>query len=346
MLACAARAPRASPFPRGTSVRFASGRLLEPELRSDSGVIYKLDESSVGPPVYESSADGQKYYVRVIAHKEDFENHLRLQSMVSLSPYVRIATDTIQEHQALVYPSRGLLSLRRPKTELPFSARRRILRDALRGLADLHDSGIVHDKLGPWAIFYEDTENPNNNGKIGISANSVILSPESWVTGPGPASNEPHRSPEAWCKARRNQASDVFSFGTLIIYAMATNSAKKLPFDVDPKKSLLFKDRWYRALLRQISMCADNEAFKGFLQHIGSEHPFQKHLVRLKREFDEDHSYRRAPIATSNFLALQPDAADLVAQMMNMDPARRITAREALGHGYFLTNEEDTSPPE
>jgi serine/threonine protein kinase len=65
--------------------------------------------------------------------------------MVSLSPYVRIATDTIQELQALVYPSPGLWSLERPKTPFPFSARRRILRDALHGLADLHDNGIVHD---------------------------------------------------------------------------------------------------------------------------------------------------------------------------------------------------------
>jgi serine/threonine protein kinase len=127
---------------------------------------------------------------------------------------------------------------------------------------------------------------------------------------------------------------------------MAANTAKRLPFGGDPTKRLLFKDRWHRALLRQISMCADNEGFKGFLEHIGPDQPFQKHLVQLYRAFDEDHSDQRAPIATDNSLTLQPDAADLVAKMMNLDPARRITAREALGHGYFLSNEEDTSPPE
>jgi serine/threonine protein kinase len=128
---------------------------------------------------------------------------------------------------------------------------------------------------------------------------------------------------------------------------MAANPTKRLPFDLAPtKKKLLFKDRWRRALLRQISMCADNEAFKGFLEHIGSDHPFKTHLVQMNGAFDEAHSYQRAPIATGNSLTLQPDAADLVAKMMNLDPARRITAREALGHGFFLTNEEDISPLE
>jgi hypothetical protein len=50
-----------------------------------------------------------------------------------------------------------------------------------------------------------------------MSLGSVALAPdEKWVTGPGPNFNEPHRSPEAWCGARRNQASDVFAFGTLV----------------------------------------------------------------------------------------------------------------------------------
>ncbi|CEN61878.1 hypothetical protein ASPCAL08526 [Aspergillus calidoustus] len=339
MLACAARVPRASPLGRGISVRYASGWRLEPELRSESGgVIYKLDESSVDEygvqsPVYESSADGKKYHVQVIAHKEDFENYLSLQTRVALSPYVRVATDTIPEHQAFVYPSPGPLNLGRTKG-LFYSARRRVLRDALRGLADLHDRGIVHDNLVPRAILYEDTESPNKKGKIEMSLGSVALAPdEKWVTGPGPNFNEPHRSPEAWCGARRNQASDVFAFGTLIIYAMAVNAARKLPFDVDPSGKLLFEDRWRRTILRQIAMCADKKAFEGFRAHIGSKSPFQKQLSRMKGAFEVE--YQRAPITAGDRLALQPDAADLVAQMMNLDPARRITARKALQHEYF-----------
>ncbi|KAJ0419349.1 hypothetical protein BJY00DRAFT_314180 [Aspergillus carlsbadensis] len=377
MLACAARVPRVSPLNRGISARFASTWLLGPELRSDSGVTYKLDESSVDRhgtdlPVYESSADGRQYSVQVIPRKEDFENYLWLQSRVSWSPFVRTATDTIREHQALVYPGTVPMNLGTKKPRLPFVGKRRVLRGALLGLEHLHARGIVHDSkltfhlpistaappvnLVPQAIVYEETEDQKHNGKIMISLDSIALLPGEWLTGPGTDFSEPHRSPEAWCAARRNQASDIFSFGTLIIYAMAADTARKLPFHVDPGRRSSYKSRWRRTMSRQVAMCGGKESFCGFLEHIGRDSPFRRHLFPMMNASSAEYS--RFPITSGDRLALPPDVADLVAKMTDLDPARRITAREALNHKYFMyqapdsdlsgatTDETTTLPPE
>lgn len=57
---------------------------------------------------------------------------------------LRIACDTIPEQSTLVYRyfSDHLLSL--AQTDLPIQVTKRILKDALRGLAVLHDHDIVH----------------------------------------------------------------------------------------------------------------------------------------------------------------------------------------------------------
>lgn len=60
------------------------------------------------------------------------------------SPYLRLMRDTIPEKSTIIYDyaTDHLLSL--AQQEIPLPARKRILRDALRGLAVLHSKNIVH----------------------------------------------------------------------------------------------------------------------------------------------------------------------------------------------------------
>lgn len=60
------------------------------------------------------------------------------------SPYLRLMCDAIPKQSIIIYDyaTDHLLSL--AQKEIPLSARKRILRDTLRGLAELHDRNIVH----------------------------------------------------------------------------------------------------------------------------------------------------------------------------------------------------------
>jgi hypothetical protein len=60
------------------------------------------------------------------------------------SPYLQLMRDTIPKQSILIYryATDHLLSL--AQKEIPLSVRKRILRDALRGPAVLHDKHIVH----------------------------------------------------------------------------------------------------------------------------------------------------------------------------------------------------------
>lgn len=59
-------------------------------------------------------------------------------------PHLRVSCDTISEQSTFVYKylSDDLLSL--TQKDLPLTLVKRILKDALRGLAALHDRDIVH----------------------------------------------------------------------------------------------------------------------------------------------------------------------------------------------------------
>jgi cyclin-dependent kinase 7 len=50
------------------------------------------------------------------------------------------------------------------------------------------------------------------------------------------------------------------------------------------------------------------------------------------------------PPLTSIFNAASEDALDLLGKMLTFDPAKRITAREALGHSYFMNLPRPTTP--
>ena len=78
-------------------------------------------------------------------HQCNLEDLLDIYRRVGDSPYIRLLHDTVPGNSMFVYRyfTGHLLSLARKK--LPIALVKRILKDALRGLAALHDQNIVHN---------------------------------------------------------------------------------------------------------------------------------------------------------------------------------------------------------
>jgi serine/threonine protein kinase len=93
-------------------------------------------------------------------------------------------------------------------------------------------------------------------------------------------------------------------------------------------------DSWRHILRRHISYFADEDGFNGFLHHIGEENPFYGRLIDLANSFGPGSP--RQPFERWGYV--EPDLRDLVSKMTNLDPTKRITAREALEHHWFSKN--------
>jgi serine/threonine protein kinase len=77
------------------------------------------------------------------------------------SAYLRLMRDTIPKQSIIIYDyaTDHLLSL--AQKEISLSARKRILRDTLRGLAELHKKNIVHGgtRFLAKSLFYSNVTN-------------------------------------------------------------------------------------------------------------------------------------------------------------------------------------------
>lgn len=75
----------------------------------------------------------------------EFEYQLNLQKSLSACPNVRAVVDTVQELEMFIYPflSGDLLHL--SQKSLSEETRRYILRNALHGLADMHNRDVLHN---------------------------------------------------------------------------------------------------------------------------------------------------------------------------------------------------------
>lgn len=88
---------------------------------------------------------------------------------------------------------------------------------------------------------------------------------------------------------------------------------------------------WHHILCRHISYFADEDSFDGPLEHIGQENPFYKRLIDLANSFGPGNP--RQPFQRWSYV--EPELRDLVGKMTNLDPTKRIIAREALQHRWF-----------
>jgi len=143
--------------------------------------------------------------------------------------------------------------------------------------------------------------------------------------------NQMWRSPESWARAAQGTPSDIFSFGVVSIYVMLNEMVFRMT-----DEELTSDDSWRYVLKRHISLFGDEDGFKGLLQWIGEESPFFERFIALAGSFKEE-GIPRKPFELRHYVDAQ--FRDLVGKMTTLDPAKRITAREALEHPWFKHNE-------
>lgn len=79
--------------------------------------------------------------------------------------------------------------------------------------------------------------------------------------------------------------------------------------------------------------------FGGFIEyHGGEEDPFAQRFIELLTTFNSGQGKKRAPF--SRWHPVDPQFKNLVSKMTCLDPLRRITAREALRHPWFSSEED------
>ncbi|KAF1955136.1 serine/threonine protein kinase [Byssothecium circinans] len=259
----------------------------------------------------------------------EFEYQQDLQSSLALCPNLRTAIDTIPDFELLVYRFLAGNLLQISQKPLAEATRKSILKSALIGLAGLHDKGIIHTDIKPNNILldYEDAA----GGDIAVRCVQISDLEDAVILPPGDniggclCGNQLWRSPESWARAGQNTPSDIFSFGVVIIYVMLND----MVFRVSDEE-LGSEDVWRHILWRHISYFADEDGFKGLLQHIGNDNPFYQRLIDLATNLKVRP---RKPFTKWHYVNVE--LGDLITKMTNLDPAKRITAREALGHPWF-----------
>ncbi|CAG8957119.1 hypothetical protein HYFRA_00009320 [Hymenoscyphus fraxineus] len=329
-----------------SSRRFTSSQMLdmaeEPlkpgaTLCGQSGRIYTIQEvlAERRKPllcVYRAGAEGKNFIVKNMIPGE-YEYQQDLQKPLSSSPHLRTVIDGLPGPEIFIYPYLQTDFLQFSQKNLSDATRKAMLKSALAGLADMHDRNIIHTDIKPNNILldYEETDGVFSIKKINISdlEDSVILPPGKYLR-KALCGNQMWRSPESWARAAQGTPSDIFSFGIVSIYVVLKDMVFRCT-----EEELAADDSWRYVLKRHISLFANEDGFKGLLQWIGEENPFFERLITLAANFDKEGEPRR-PFELRHYV--DAEFRDLVGRMTNLDPAKRITAREALEHPWFKEN--------
>ncbi|KAI0104169.1 kinase-like protein [Nemania sp. FL0031] len=345
-LPVASYGPRTSQFYHSTGFINAKQTTLPAELSIDSNMVqsviemtgqsgrsYVVEEvfqQSEIPPryVYLAKAGSEKFILKKVSNFF-YARHEDLFRPLRGCPNLRIACDTIAGQSTLVYRylSDHLLSL--AQTDLPVHVTKRVLKDTLRGLAVLHDHDIVHTDIKPNNILIDRKRTDTTvveQVQLADLEDCAHVPPDCNIVGKQ-AGNWMWRSPEAHASGPVNKPSDMFSFGVVCIYAVY----KRILFYVSEEELGDGEEILAHVLERQISYFADEEGLNALYKHLGNENPWVQVFDILRGGFNADNP--RRPV--SLWKDVDPELKDLVGGLTNFDPAKRMTAQEALEHPWF-----------
>ncbi|EGE08041.1 CMGC/CDK protein kinase [Trichophyton equinum CBS 127.97] len=306
-------------------------------LVGQTGILYCIDqvlqhrtEPHLSCVYLATTQDGKKHVIKDI-YSTEFEYQWGLQAPLAGCPNLRVAKDTVPEHLLFIYDflTEDLLGLAR-RDSLSCTARKRILRDSLTGLAALHERGILHGDIKPNNIFVDcdlvDGTIKVERAQIGDLEMGSMIPPGLNVRG-ARLGNPMWRSPESHAAARINTPSDVFSFGLVCIYTMLH---KNIFYIEERDVGVYEKDRIIAK--RLLSHFGDGPGLVRFLQHLEDDSAEWRDIVVAVADGFTPEDPRK-PL--SMWEDVDEPFRDIVAKMTSLDPARRITAKDALEHPWF-----------
>lgn len=136
-------------------------------------------------------------------------------------PYIRVAADAMPDQSMFAYKyfKDHLLSF--AQKDLPLPLVKRILRDSLRGIAALHEKGIVHTDIKAINILVDWDETGGNTTiqwvQIADIEDAAYVQHNCAIVG-RQVGNWMWRSPEAHASSQVHKSSDIFSFGIVVSF--------------------------------------------------------------------------------------------------------------------------------
>ncbi|KAF1840293.1 kinase-like protein [Cucurbitaria berberidis CBS 394.84] len=313
---------------------------IQESYTGQSGILYTtqevLQEDETPPRRVCSSHDnaGRKYILKYIPEVNysylEKEIYGRLREDAK---NVRIIEDAIPDKSMFVfkYFRSHFLGLVQQKN-LPLDVTKTILKQALLGIAEMHDKEIVHSdiKADNILVDWEDGrgEIAIDQVKIADLEDAAYVPPNTAIVGKQ-AGNYMWRSPEAHASGPIGKPSDIFSFAIVMIYALS----KRIIFHVTDEELDGGKlERIAIVIERQMSFFGEWQSTNEFIgDHLAPDNPYGQVFLITRDGFGLGTP--RNPFRLSN--SFDDDFKDLVVNMTDFNPAKRITAREALQHKWF-----------
>ncbi|XRM47931.1 hypothetical protein ABZX51_010882 [Aspergillus tubingensis] len=146
------------------------------------------------------------------------------------------------------------------------------------------------------------------------------------------AGNDNWRSPEAHFRGELNKPTDMFAFGIVCLYAALGRVIFGIDDDFRFHESQGALPTMIR-LQRQVSYFGDKEGINGLLKHIGDDEVNCQVLRTLWDEKSEVYIPYKPFSQWEDHM--EPEFRDFIAQLMNLDPSKRLTAREVLKHPWL-----------
>ncbi|KAL8928756.1 MAG: hypothetical protein Q9208_001534 [Pyrenodesmia sp. 3 TL-2023] len=275
------------------------------------------------------ATEGSHKFVLKDIPTSEFDYYRGMYRNIHGSHHIRQLHDTIPGHSIFVFEYIADHLLNVAQKNLPVHVVKKILLDALRGIAILHDQNIVHTDIKANNILVETVEDQHGidvkQTKLTDIESAAYVPPKCAIVG-SQVGNWMWRSPEAHAQGRVNKPSDMFSFGIVCIYAVL----KRVIFAVDEEELREGEDVLSVVLTRQMSYFADLDGLHGLLKHLGNS-PWCEVFHILAGGFGAENP--RKPFA--HWAKLDVDFKDLVVGLTKFDPSQRLTARDALAHPWF-----------